>query len=83
MAQAACGGGVIGTQLYSYETGRCQFGGEEVTIAVFETADLRDQWIAASRTFGGHFVAGPGWAAGTNKPDAARVLANVLHGQVV
>ena len=83
MAQAVCVGGVIGTQQYSYETGRCQFGGDEVTIAVFDTNDLRDQWIAASRTFGGNFVAGPGWAAGMNKPDAARVLANVLHGRVV
>jgi hypothetical protein len=83
MAKANCVGGIIGTQLYSYETGRCVLAGVQVTIAVFETGELRDQWLASARQFNGTLVAGVGWAAGMQKPDPAPQLAAALGGQVV
>jgi hypothetical protein len=83
MAKANCVGGVVGTQLYSYETGRCRLAGVEVTIAVFETGELRDQWLASARQFSGTLVAGVSWAAGMDKPDAAPMLAAALDGRVV
>ena len=83
MAKANCVGGVIGTQLHSYETGRCRLAGVEVTIAVFETGELRDQWLASARQFSNTLVAGVGWAAGMDKPDAAPILVAMLDGRVV
>jgi hypothetical protein len=83
MKKANCVGGVIGTQLHSYETGRCRLAGIEVTIAVFETGEQRDQWLASARQFDGTLVAGVGWAAGMNRPDAAPLLVSALGGQVV
>ncbi len=83
MEKAKCVGGVIGTQLYSYETGRCEIAGVKVIIAVFETGELRDQWLASARQFSGTLVAGVGWAAAMDKPDPAPQLAAALSGQVV
>lgn len=82
MDRAGCVGDVIGTQLYSYETGRCDLGGSEVTIAAFDTAELRDQWVEFGRDFGGTFVLGDGWAAFVEHPAAADALAGVLGGEV-
>lgn len=83
MARAGCNGQVIGTQLYSYETGRCDVVGTSVTIAVFDTDQLRDQWVEAGRQFGGTFVVGTGWAAGLENPDAAAGVASKLQGRVL
>lgn len=83
MARANCTGSVIETQLFAYETGRCNVAAGEVTLAVFDTDALRDQWIAAGRGYGGTFVVGPGWAAGSFSPDAATALAASLGGVVV
>jgi hypothetical protein len=83
MAKANCVGGLIGTQLYSYETGRCRLNGVEVTIAVFENGEMRDQWLASARQFSNTLVAGVSWAAGMDRPDAAPILAAALDGRVV
>lgn len=84
MTRAGCPGNVIDTQLYSYETGRCQHpAGGEVTVAVFDTDALRDQWVEVGRGFGGTIVVGDGWAAGVDRPDAAEQLATALGGRLV
>jgi len=83
MAKAGCKGKVIGTQLYTYETGRCDLGGTEVTIGVFDTQQLRDQWADGVKNLGGTMVVGTGWAAWVMKPDAATTLASALDGQVL
>lgn len=81
MRRAGCDGQVIGTQLYSKETGRCTLAGAEVTIAVFDTDALRDQWVDFARQYGGNLVTGAGWAAGAGNPDAAVAVARRLGGQ--
>lgn len=83
MTRAGCDGAVIGTQLYSRETGRCALGAATVTIAVFDTDELRDQWINYGRQYGGTFVRGPRWAAGLDAPDQAGDLAQLLGGTLV
>lgn len=80
MAKAGCKGEVIGTQLYSYETGRCMLAGGEATIAVFDTAQLRDEWVKAGQGLGGTIVAGDGWAAWLEKGTGADQLATALGG---
>ncbi|WP_116072977.1 hypothetical protein [Asanoa ferruginea] len=82
MKTAGCKGKVIGTQLYSYETGRCQLAGGEVTLAVFDTAENRTAWVDAGAAFGGTAVTGKGWAAVTDAPDTAAALAEKLDGKV-
>jgi hypothetical protein len=85
MNRAGCKGSVIGTQLYSYETGRCDLGGAQTTIAVFDTDALRDKWIKAGKDMGlgGTIVAGSGWAAWVLGVDGADKLAATLGGTVV
>lgn len=83
MRRAGCAGSVIGQQLYSRETGRCTYRGVQVTMAVFETNELRDQWVSAARQFGGTFARGQLWAAMVGGPDQARALATALDGQIV
>lgn len=80
MARADCRGEVIETQLYSYETGRCQHAGGEVTIAVFDSDELRDQWVAFGKSYGGSYAIGDGWAAAAESPDAAAAVAAALGG---
>jgi hypothetical protein len=82
MTKASCDGKVIGTQLYSYETGRCDLHGTTVTIAVFDSDRNRDAWTDAAHQFGGTAVTGPGWAASVEKPDAADTLAKALGGRI-
>jgi hypothetical protein len=84
MKRAGCKGKVIGTQLYSRETGRCNMpGGGEVTFAVFDTADLRDQWVAVGKSFGGNYAQGADWAAAADSPDDAAAWAAKLNGTVL
>jgi hypothetical protein len=84
MRIGGCRGQAIGTQLYSYETGRCRLDGVEVTIAVFDSAKLRDQWVDTGRGFGFTFAVGDGfWAAAAERPDAATKLAEKLGGRVL
>lgn len=83
MVRAGCQGTVIGTQLYARETGRCTLAGDVVTLATFDNARLRDQWIDAARAYGGNFAAGPGWAAMVGSPDTAVTVASRLGGQRV
>jgi hypothetical protein len=82
MVKAGCATpAVIGTQLYSYETGRCTIGKDsEITVAVFDTDALRDQWVTAGRSFGGNLVVGPGWALAAGSPDVAATVAGKLGG---
>lgn len=76
ITRAGCNNGtVIDTQLYSYETGRCTLNGVEVTVAVFDSDQLRDRWLEAGQQFGGSFVSGNGWAAGTTGLDTANAFA--------
>lgn len=75
-----CDGGVIETQLYSKETGRCKLGAAEITIATFGGDALRDQWLDFGRQIGGNYVSGPGWAAAASTPDAATTVADKLGG---
>jgi hypothetical protein len=82
MSKAGCKGGLIGTQLYSRETGRCQYRGTEVTIAAFESNELRDRWVEFGRQFGATMVTGERWAAGVGGPDQAKALAVALGGDV-
>ncbi|MDM4721144.1 hypothetical protein QTQ03_16625 [Micromonospora sp. WMMA1363] len=82
MDRAGCDGSVIGTQLYSYETGRCDLGGSTVTIAVFESEQQRDEWVRVGGEFGGTVVVGGGWAAFAEHPEAADALAGSLSGAV-
>ncbi|WP_203911279.1 hypothetical protein [Rhizocola hellebori] len=82
MAKAGCKGTIIGTQLYSFETGRCTLSGVEVTIAAFDTATLRDDWVKAAKQFGGSYVTGQGWAARVEQADTAETLARLLGGKV-
>lgn len=82
MTKAGCKGAVIGTQLYSTETGRCTLSGTEVTIGVFDTAALRDEWVKAAKQFGGSYVTGEGWAARLDKADGVDTLAQLLGGKV-
>jgi len=82
MNRAGCRGGVIGTQLYSTETGRCNLpGGAEVTLATFTSDQLRDQWVTTAKEYGGSFARGPGWAAMASSPSAAATVASKLGGQ--
>lgn len=81
MTRAGCRGSVIGTQLYSRETGRCMFHGHEVTIAAFATNVLRDQWVDFGRQLGAVMVEGELWAAAVDGPDQALQLADVLGGR--
>ncbi len=83
MAKANCVGKVIGTQLYTYETGRCDLAGTEVTIGVFDSQQLRDQWASGVKDLGGTMVVGTGWAAWVMKPDTATTLATALGGRVL
>lgn len=82
MAAAGCQGSVIGTQLYSRETGRCTIGANEITIAAFTDHTLRDQWVDASRQLGGSLITGDGWAAWCTSPDTATTVATRLRGTV-
>ncbi|HEX7038672.1 MAG TPA: hypothetical protein VF202_01005 [Trueperaceae bacterium] len=81
MQQLGCDGEVIGTQLYSRETGRCMLGKHELTVAVFESDQLRDQWTDAARQFGGNIAVGNGWAVWAESPDGAAAAAKKLNGQ--
>lgn len=83
MTKAGCDGALIGTQLYSRETGRCTYQGATVTIAAFDNDELRDRWLEFGRQYGGTFVVGRNWAAGLDKPDPAAPLAAALAGRVV
>jgi hypothetical protein len=83
MADAGCTGAVIGTQMFSYETGRCMLDGGEVTIAAFDSNDLRDQWIESASQYGGTFVRGERWAAMVDRPGTADTLAERLEGRRV
>lgn len=74
---------VIGTQLYSKETGRCMIGSTEVTWAIFDTDKLRDEWITFGKQYGGNYVAGAGWAAAADSRSAAKAVAGKLGGKVV
>lgn len=75
MSAAHCTGKVIGTQLYTVETGRCTMPGGEVTVAAFSTNTLRDQWLKAGAAFGGTPVHGDRWAAIADGPDDAPAFA--------
>lgn len=81
MRSAGCRGAIIGTQLYSYETGRCKVGSAEITIAVFDTPNLRDRWLVVARSFGGNPVVGDGWAAIAETPETAGILVAKLNGR--
>lgn len=82
MKKAKCDGKVIGTQLYSYETGRCDLAdGGEITVAVFESNKLRDEWVKAGKEFGGNYVTGPLWAAVADSPAGGEVFATANGGQ--
>lgn len=83
IAQLGCDGGPIETQLYARETGRCQLDGGEVTIATFDTPDLRDEWTGFVRDLGGNLVAGDSWAAWVGSPDTAATVAETLGGEVI
>jgi hypothetical protein len=83
MADAGCTGAVIGTQMFSYETGRCDLDGGEVTIAAFDSNDLRNQWTESASAYGGTFVQGDRWAAMVGSPAVARTLAERLEGRRV
>lgn len=76
---------VIGTQLYSYETGRCTIGkDDEITVAVFDTNQMREEWIKFAKQFGGNYVIGPGWGAvSAGSPDIAKDVATKLGGTIV
>lgn len=81
MKQLGCANAaVIGTQLYSRETGRCTAAGGSITIASFESTRLRDQWVAAGKQFGGSIVVGDGWALFAEGPDDADAAAAKLGG---
>ncbi|WP_238005551.1 hypothetical protein KZZ52_42395 [Dactylosporangium sp. AC04546] len=83
MTQMGCTGKVIDTQLFSKETGRCMLGDDEVTIAVFDTPQLRDEWVKAGKQFGGNYVVGPNWAAGMDRLNTAATVAEKLKGEKV
>lgn len=84
MKKLGCGNAkVIGTQLYSKETGRCTGSAGDVTVAVFETEQLRDEWVKAGSQFGGNVVVGDGWAVFAEGPDDADAAAEKLGGSKV
>lgn len=82
MAKIGCDGEVIGTQLFSRETGRCYLGKREITIAAFDSNSLRDQWVGMGVDFGGNFAVGDLWAAWTETPDLAQHVATKLGGKI-
>jgi hypothetical protein len=84
MKTAGCKGKVIGTQMYSRETGRCNLAsGGEVTIATFDTTKLRDEWVKFGADFGGNFATGKDWAAWCANLDDAETVAKKLAGKVM
>lgn len=84
MTKAGCTDASVGiTQTYSYETGRCQLHGVPVLIAMFDSTQLRDQWLQAARQVGGTFVEAESWAAKADTPEAAAALAKALGATVV
>ena len=82
MAKAECDGKVVNTALLVRDR-RVPPAGARVIIAVFESGELRDQWLTTARQFMETFVAGVGWAAAMDKPSAAPLLAVALGGGVV
>jgi len=85
MTDAGCAKAeIIGTQLYSKETGRCTIGKDDsVTFAVFASDQLRDEWVKFGASFGGNFAAGSGWAVYTTSPDVAQAVAVALGGKAL
>jgi hypothetical protein len=84
MKKAGCKGKVIGTQMYSRETGRCNLAsGGEITIATFNTKKLRDEWVKFGADFGGNFAIGAEWAAWAQNMDDAQAVADKLAGRVL
>jgi hypothetical protein len=84
LKKTGCKGKVIGTQMYSRETGRCTMpAGGEVTFALFDTNALRDQWVDFGKQYGGNYVVGAGWAAAADDPDDAATWAKKLSGKTV
>lgn len=77
------GAAVIGTQMYSKETGRCTGSAGSITVAVFASDDLRDQWVSFGSQFGGNVVVGEGWALHAEGPDDAAAAATKLGGRQV
>jgi hypothetical protein len=83
MAELECDGEVIGTQLYTRETGRCMLADVSVVIAVFDSAAMRDRWLAVTGRFDGYLVAGDVWAVETGDRVTADAIAARLDGRRV
>jgi hypothetical protein len=79
MKRAGCKGKTIGTQLYAAETGRCTLANGEVTVATFETAQLRSKWVRAARDLGGTTHFGDGWAIWSPSRTAASTFAAAIR----
>lgn len=74
---------VIGTQLYSYETGECKVGRYELAIAVFDNDKLRDEWVKFGKNYGGNYAIGEGWAVYSDSVDVLEDAAKRLGGKIV